>query len=132
MNNKNHGNEADCGKGALSYLDFTFVAHSMKMWNDLDSTFKDKWFADSGATMHMSNNKNVFFNLDTSHRQDVSVGTGQATTSPGRATVFAQVTVKSKKKKVAFNDTLYVPDLMCNLLSISQSFTKSRLSYSIR
>ena len=50
----------------------------------------------------------------------MSVGTGQATTSPGRGTVFAEGSVNSKKKKVEFNDTLYVPDLMCNLLSISR------------
>ena len=82
MNNKNHGNQADDGKGALSYLDFTFVAHRMKMGNALDSTFKDKCFADSGATMHMSNNKNVFYNLDTSHRQDVSVWDGESNYVP--------------------------------------------------
>ena len=50
----------------------------------------------------------------------MSVGTGQATTSSGRGTVFAQATVNSKKKKVAFNGTFYVPDLIRNLLSISR------------
>ena len=53
MNKKKHGTQADGGKGALSYLDFTFVAHCMKMGNDLDSTFKDKYFEDSAATMRM-------------------------------------------------------------------------------
>ena len=96
-------------------MDFSFVAQSMKMGGSPTDKFKEKWFADSGASMHMCNKKSIVNDLDENYCQDVSMGNGGSTDVLGKGTVIAHATVRAKKKVVAFKETFYVPDSMRNL-----------------
>ena len=71
--------------------------------------------------MHMCNNQETFqaLNRDLSHG-GVSVGDGKVAHVGGKGSVYAHATVDGNVKTVAFNETLYVPSLMCNLISVSR------------
>ena len=70
--------------------------------------------------MHMYNEKSIFNDLDETYCQDVSVGNGESADVLGKGTITARANVRAKKNIVAFKEMLYVPDLMCNLVSISR------------
>ena len=77
-NRAHHGNsDGQDQVGALSYLNFSFVAQSMKMGGNPTDKFKEKWFADSGESMHMWNKKIILKDLDETIFQYVSAGNGE-------------------------------------------------------
>lgn len=101
----------------------TVCMHSKSKSSDDE---KNTWILDSGCTSHMSHNRNYFENLDKSNFQLLRLASQDATadiTGKGQVTIMldANVRGKSKIQEVILKNTLYVPTLSSNLLSISKA-----------
>ena len=72
------------------------------------------WVIDSDATKHMTSNKHLFTRLD-KQETTVTVANGVKLRSPGRG----DIVIKLDNRLVTMTNVLYVPELSCNLLSIS-------------
>ena len=80
------------------------------------------WIVDSGATCHMCTDKAQFVELEELKEPlQVTLGDGHALKAIGRGTVLLNVNItEGKFTKCKLYNVLYVPELSCNLLSISQ------------
>ena len=87
------------------------------------------WIVDSGATCHMCADKTQFITLEELKKPlKVTLGDGFALQATGRGTVFLNIKFAEKKfNKCKLRDVLYVPDLSCNLLSVSQVTTSGKV-----
>ena len=74
----------------------------------------NEWIIDSGATVHMTPNENLFSKLDNTHRSDVIVANGEKIQAVGVGTV----PVKLKDGTMVLKDVLFVPRLETNLISV--------------
>ena len=86
------------------------------------------WIVDSGATCYiMCTDKAQFVELEEiKDPLHVTLGDGHALKATGRDTVLLNVNItEGKFTKCKLYSVLYVPELSCNLLSISQ-VTRSR------
>lgn len=72
------------------------------------------WFVNSGCTTHMSGEKSVFVDMDTSINSLVKMGYGYMVQDNGRGTIYVQ-TINEEKYII---DVLYVPELAQSLLSV--------------
>ncbi|KAI5424697.1 hypothetical protein KIW84_030761 [Lathyrus oleraceus] len=77
---------------------------------------KNVWYLDSGCSNHMTGKKEDFINIDSSFGSKVELGNGEHVEVKGKGSIG--VTTKQGSKVI--NDTLYVPELDENLLSIGQ------------
>ena len=69
----------------------------------------------------MCNDINMFANFfEDSEHAPVSLGNGDRTRVKGEGTIFVHSLVKGQKRLIALTKVLYVPELMCNLISISK------------
>lgn len=95
-----------------SFLDFAFVAYNNKQ--------KDKWFFDSGATKHMTNEINFFTALNTNYKSTVRVANKGTSQVYGIGSGKLQcVNSKGEESCLELIDVLYVPDFNSNLISMS-------------
>ncbi|XP_068343980.1 uncharacterized protein [Pyrus communis] len=84
-----------------------------------DTTIQEEakvWFVDNGCSNHMTVNKNILHNIDTTNPTRVKIGNGQLVDTLGKGTIF----VHTKNGKMFINDVMLVPDLKQNLLSLGQ------------
>ncbi|KAM1349820.1 hypothetical protein EV1_003830 [Malus domestica] len=84
-----------------------------------DTTVQEEakvWFVDSGCSNHMTANKNILHNVDTTNLTRVKMGNGQLVDTLGRGTIA----VHTKNGKMFIKDVMLVPDLKQNLLSLGQ------------
>ena len=80
-----------------------------------------RWVIDSGATCHISSQKDHFHDFDKSHAERVSVANGQQILSSGRGSVEIEFIDKSGRvSNYTINNVLYVPEIRGNLLSVGQ------------
>lgn len=80
------------------------------------------WYLDSGCSNHMTGNKSLFVNLDDSVKGKVNFGNDNEADIMGKGT-FA---IKLKNGGVMYiQDTLFVPGLRHNLISIGQLNSKN-------
>lgn len=69
----------------------------------------------------MCNDINMFANFfEDSEHAPVSVGNGDRTRVKGEGTIFVHALVKGQKRALALTKVLYVPELMCNFISVSK------------
>jgi predicted aspartyl protease len=83
-------------------------------------TSSDHWLIDSGCTNHMTFDKSLFRNLQTTEVAKVRIGNGDCIAAKGKGTVA--ITTNSGTKTIS--DVLYVPDIDQNLLSVGQLIEK--------
>ena len=84
-----------------------------------DTTVQEEakvWFVDSGCSNHMTANKSILNNIDTSNLTRVKMGNGQLVDTLGRGTIA----VHTKNGKMFIKDVMLVSDLKQNLLSLGQ------------
>ncbi|KAM1349826.1 hypothetical protein EV1_003835 [Malus domestica] len=84
-----------------------------------DTTVQEEakvWFVDNGCSNHMTANKNILHNVDTTNLTRVKMGNGQLVDTLGRGTIA----VHTKNGKMFIKDVMLVPDLKQNLLSLGQ------------
>jgi hypothetical protein len=83
-------------------------------------TSSDHWLIDSGCTNHMTFDKSLFRNLQTTEVAKVRIGNGDCIATKGKGTIA--ITTNSGTKTIS--DVLYVLDIDQNLLSVGQLIKK--------
>ena len=83
----------------------------------------DSWVIDSGATSHMCNNKNLFVELNPiPNAQEVTLGDGHKVEATAVGTVQLETLLPDgQMENCQVIHVLYVPQLSCNLLSVSKA-----------
>lgn len=77
---------------------------------------EDKWFIDSGASMHMTSRKDWMYNVTEPSVKNITVANREPLAVKGVGCVDIHV---SQDKVIKVNNVLYVPGLAANLLSVS-------------
>lgn len=77
---------------------------------------KSQWFVDSGATAHMSPNKNLFNSLEENRSLTVTVANNEVIHSEG----IGNINLKTDKGEKVVNDVVFVRDIKANILSVSK------------
>lgn len=77
------------------------------------------WVIDSGATCHMSPHKELFQELNNGHRSKVVVANGTVIEASGLGSVLLS-SINNSRAPLKLTDTLWVPELQTNLISVSQ------------
>ena len=80
-----------------------------------------EWIIDSGATCHMSNNKNNFVRLELLEESKITIGDGKLLKAEGRGEVKLEMILKGGNRTCTLRDVLYVPELAYSLLSVSRA-----------
>ena len=80
----------------------------------------EKWLIDSGCTNHMTFDRDLFKELDTSVASKVKIGNGEYIAVKGKGTVAIESISGTKLIK----DVLFVPNISQNLLSVGQLIQK--------
>ena len=78
------------------------------------------WLVDSGCTNHMTNNQDLFRELDRTIISKVRIGNGEYIPVKGKGTVA----IESQTGLKLIYDVLFVPDVDQNLLSVGQLVEK--------
>lgn len=78
------------------------------------------WCIDSGCTSHMCSDINAFAKIDSSEHGKLNLASNACTEITGKGIVSLATDVDGRKKTVRFRDTLYVPDLCTNLISVGK------------
>lgn len=87
----------------------------------LTVTSNTGWFVDSGATVHISREKNFFLELDLSHRERVSVADGNYMEAAGKGKVKLQLVNETGQRfDVIIDNVLFVPSIGVNLISVKR------------
>ena len=86
----------------------------------------EKWLVDSGASSHMTNERNLLVNYrEFQTPEKVGLGDGRTVNAVGIGNVHVNMTFKvSKPKKAVMYNVLYVPKLACNLFSVRAAAVK--------
>ena len=113
--NKSHKNNHQDGK-AMNVTDEEFVLMSFESKME---TKQNHWILDSGASNHMTNSLDGFKEMQTVH-QKVTVGNGKkiAVVQSGTWEGYVKNT-NGKHQKVILEKVDYIPDLVCNLFSLT-------------
>lgn len=93
--------------------------------NVLSSIFepRSKWIVDSGATCHMSHDRELFQEYSVLEKHvPVALGDGKKLEAIGKGVIRIKVQGRSAKStKLALHDVLHVPGLSYNLISVSKA-----------
>ncbi|XP_059627041.1 uncharacterized protein LOC132269821 [Cornus florida] len=83
----------------------------------IESAFQSKLnFLDSGCSNHMTGDKNIFLEIDSSSNSQVRMENGALVQANGKGTIA----IETKKGRKHIRDVLLVSDLEQNLLSVGQ------------
>ncbi|XP_059650735.1 uncharacterized protein LOC132296564 [Cornus florida] len=74
------------------------------------------WFLDSGCSNHMTGDKNIFLEIDSSSNSQVRIGNGALFQAKGKGTIA----IETNKGRKHIRDVLLVPNLEQNLLNVGQ------------
>lgn len=88
-------------------------------FNSNDLRQSSSWFIDSGATKHMSWNKNIFSEIDTSRKEWIVVGNGERVKSEGIGKLKLFVSTSDGPLEVELQEVLWAPKLDVNLISVA-------------
>jgi transposase InsO family protein len=108
--------DADEAKNKLAANQVLFA--SLIASNNNNNTVK--WYVDSGATCHMSNNKALFTNLKKASEREVTVANSSKVAVEGTGDVKLVFNNQKSHIDATVKDVEYVPDLCTNLLSVGQ------------
>lgn len=82
--------------------------------------YNNFWYLDSGASHHMTPNKNYFDNYEELKlKKYITIGDGTQLEAIGRGNIPIDVFVNGRRSSSEFVNVLHVPKLKCNLLSAS-------------
>ena len=86
---------------------------------------RSNWIMDSGATCHICNDRNSFVELRNLKKTlDVTLGDAHTLKAIGHGTVILMMKTGCLTRKCKLHDVLFVPNLTCNLLSVSKAVDK--------
>ncbi|GBM36848.1 hypothetical protein AVEN_82838-1 [Araneus ventricosus] len=86
---------------------------------------KDMWLADSGASVHMTPQKEYFLSYESfSSPKDVKIGNNETMFAFGLGTVKVRMLVSGKWENNHLSDVWFVPEVSRNLFSVSRAVDK--------
>ncbi len=102
------------------------VQHALSV----DSSTRDMWIIDSGATCHLCNNEVTFRDLQALNSPlSVTLGEGQNLQAVGRGNVVLTMNLpQGKMENCTLHDVLLVPDLAYILLSVTSASKKGKVT----
>lgn len=95
--------------------DYLFVANEVRCTNNMC-----KWILDSGATNHMTPQRQVFSTYKAIESKTIFMGDNGCIEAIGVGSVVVQSEVDGHEMKITMNNVLHVPKLHSNLLSVSK------------
>ena len=96
------------------------VKHALKAGSV--HNLQNSWIVDSGATAHMCTNRKCFVSFDDMEHGSVALGDSHSLQSLGTGKVVIRMNLPDgTEKRCILSDVLYVPELLCNLLSVSKA-----------
>ena len=106
-----------------SNIDHAFIT------DDISSKTTMKWLIDSGASCHMTNDKDLFQEYNAyDSPEHVSLGDGRTVEAFGSGIIPIYMLLdNSRKQKSTFYDVLYVPKLTTNLFSVRAASKKGKI-----
>ena len=115
--NREYENKRDYGKSGY----VTFIANNSNIQSPATYSQASEWFIDSGASAHMSF-ENLWFRtpLSKTEKMNVTVGNGEQADVKGMQSLYCSSEVGSEKRDIILEDTLFVPNLTWNLISVSK------------
>jgi len=78
------------------------------------------WCLDSGCSSHACGNQNSFTDITETTRGELNLADNSATAIEARGKVSLRIRERNRTKNIDLQDTLYVPDLRTNLLSVGK------------
>lgn len=91
-----------------------------------DEMSSKNWCLDSGATSHMCNDESQFVDLIPIKNEKVKLANNESTCIKGKGTVVLCVKIDEREQIIRLNNTLFVPNLKTNLLSVSKASINGR------
>lgn len=89
--------------------------------SSVNKVSSNNWYIDSGATSHMSNDKEFFTEFTSTVKDKITVADGKEITSYGIGDGYINCLISpTKTSKVQVKNVLYVPELDGNLLSVKK------------
>ncbi|KAG8237677.1 hypothetical protein J437_LFUL015555 [Ladona fulva] len=85
-----------------------------------DGRGRNTWILDSGCISHLFGEKDNFQWMDSSSQGNLSLANLSSMSVKGKGTVRIVAVNENDRRLVEFKDTLYVPDLRNNLVSVSK------------
>lgn len=82
--------------------------------------YKTRWILDSGCTSHLCKDKERFEDLGRTSCDTLQMASDDNTKIAGKGVVSMTTLTKEGKRQVNFQNTLYVPDLRMNLVSVAK------------
>jgi len=81
----------------------------------------EEWYLDSGCSNHMTSRREWLTNFDASKKTSIKLADSRKLASEGSENIVMK---NNFGGKVIIEDVFYVPDMKCNLMSISQLVEK--------
>jgi hypothetical protein len=114
--NEKNKDSNNSGKHAKNAENMSLCAHVESFVNGREH----KWCLDSGATSHLSNESRDFLNKKKVSNVNLNLANNQSTKIVGAGIASFTADVFGEVKNVTLDNTLHVPDLRTNLLSVSK------------
>ena len=148
--NECRNKKRDEARGKESTAAMAFGHPETKVYEDTNTAFvgcllahpKDSWFADSGATQHMTDQRSIFKTFTSTRAGSwMVIGIGSSRLSvKGHGDIDFIVTINGTQRAITIKGVLYVPDLSASLLSIAAvtdvglrvHFIETRVTFSNR
>ncbi|CAI5799419.1 Retrovirus-related Pol polyprotein from transposon TNT 1-94 [Podarcis lilfordi] len=80
---------------------------------------RSKWIIDSGASSHFSFEKDYFNEINDDEGSEIETADGNIVKAKGAGSMDLKFYINDKSTKTTVSRVLYVPQLSCNLLSVS-------------
>jgi cell division cycle protein 20 (cofactor of APC complex)/ATP-binding cassette subfamily B (MDR/TAP) protein 1 len=121
-----HNNSDNANIASVSVNNATL--HAFVVGENVQNTQVCDWLIDSGASMHLCNNRSYFDNntfKHIPHKKNVMLGNNECIEAIGMGDIPVRVLINNNNNTpklidVTFKDVLYVPKIAANLLSVAK------------
>lgn len=103
-----------------------FICDISSLYTASSDIEKSQWICDSGASVHMSSERNLFTNLQEVNKpMFVRIANDKLITVAGKGTIEIQVFANYQWQNKTMTDVLYIPELSRNLFSVGAMTDKN-------
>lgn len=110
-----------------SYAVCSFVTPELGTSLQASNSLSRPWILDSGCTSHLCGDEDIFECLETSTHGKLKLASQASTDIEGRGKVKIPVADAVSTRQVELNNTLFVPDLRTNLVSVAKITDKGHI-----
>ena len=124
--NYNHNKERTNGNKTQESADLAFNHLDVGLLNnEKKDIWANYWIADSGATSHLTNDDTYLYDVETSKDDKITIGDGSKMTVVKKGKLKVKTTDEQGKDIcIELHDVKYVPELWCNLFSLTRAMSK--------